>query len=242
MNDELKMYIENTKKPWWILFYRVLWEQLPKLTNSKILDFGSGLGINANHFASNNEVIAVEPNMEMLQERICENNYHQITGSIEQIKDLQDNSFDAVMCHNVLEYAEERKEIFKEFIRVLKPNGIISIVKHNHNGRILQKIAFENNLDHAMSMLKGGDSSAAFFGQINYYTPEDMLHWADDKNISIEKVLGIRTFYALNAGINEIRFDSSWQDKMFEIEMKVSDMEDFRNIAFFNHVLLRKQG
>jgi len=242
MNDELKMYIENTQKPWWILFYRALWEQLPKLSNSKILDFGSGLGITANHFASNNEVIAIEPNVEMLQERICENSYHQIIGNIEQLKELQDNSFDAVMCHNVLEYAEGRKEIFKEFLRVLKPNGIISIVKHNHNGRIMQKIAFENNLEQAISLLNGGENSAAFFGQINYYDFDDMADWIDGKNISIEKVLGIRTFYALNASINEIRFDTVWQDKMFELEMKASDIDDFKNISFFNHILIRKHS
>lgn len=242
MTDELKAYIENTKMPWWKMFYRVLWKQLPQIANSKILDFGSGLGITANYFASNNEVIAIEPNVEMLQERICENSYHQITGNIEQLKDLQNNSFDVVICHNVLEYAEERKEIFKEFVRVLKPNGIISIVKHNHNGRIIQKIAFENNLDQAISLLNGGESSAAFFGQINYYTTDEIIDWTDFKDISIEKVLGIRTFYALNSSINEVRFDPIWQDKMFELEMKVCDIDDYKNIAFFNHILLRKHN
>nr|WP_297424709.1 methyltransferase domain-containing protein [Clostridium sp.] len=33
------------------------------------------------------------------------------------------------MCHCVLEYVKERTDVFKEFCRVLKPNGIISILK-----------------------------------------------------------------------------------------------------------------
>ena len=65
------------------MFYRILWEQMPKITNSKILDFGSGLGITANHFAIDNDVLAIEPNSEMLEERICENNYQQINDGIE---------------------------------------------------------------------------------------------------------------------------------------------------------------
>jgi S-adenosylmethionine-dependent methyltransferase len=75
MNNDLKIYLENTKKPWNILFYRVVWEQLSQITNSKILDFGSGLGITANHLAKNNDVVAIEPNTDMVEERICENSY-----------------------------------------------------------------------------------------------------------------------------------------------------------------------
>lgn len=241
MTDELKIYIENTKKPWWIMFYRVLWEQLPKITNSKILDFGSGLGITANHLAKDNEVFAIEPNVEMLEERICENSYQQLIGDIEQLKQQEDNSFDVVVCHNVLEYVKERKDIFREFCRVLKPNGIISIVKHNHNGRIMQKVAFENNIDQAISLLDGGENSAAYFGQINYYNMNDIIDYGCDIDVNIEKVLGIRTFYALHAS-NEIRHDPIWQEKMFELEMKVSDIDDYKNISFFNHVLLRKHS
>ena len=33
----------------------------------KILDFGSGEGITANYFAKNNDVIAIEPSEEMLE-------------------------------------------------------------------------------------------------------------------------------------------------------------------------------
>ena len=60
-----------------------------------------------------------------------------------------------------------------------------------------------------------------------------------EKDIIIEKIRGVRTFWALQQN-NEIKNEKSWQDKMFEIEMKVSDIEEFINISFFNHVLLRK--
>jgi S-adenosylmethionine-dependent methyltransferase len=75
MNNDLKAYFENMKKTWSVLFYRVVWQQLCEVTNSKIFDFGSGLGIIANHLAKNNDVIAIEPNIDMVDMRICENNY-----------------------------------------------------------------------------------------------------------------------------------------------------------------------
>ena len=239
MNNDLKIYVENTKKPWWIMFYRVLWEQLPQITNSKILDFGSGLGITANHLAKNNDVVAIEPNADMTEMRTYENSYQQIIGNIEQLKQQEDNSFEVIVCHNVLEYAKERKDIFREFCRVLKPNGIISIVKHNHAGRIMQKAVFENNVDEAISLIDGGTANVMNFGQVDYYDTNDIRAWIGDIDVNIEKVLGIRTFFALHPN-NEIRYDPIWQEKMFELEMKVSDIEDYINISFYNHILLKK--
>ena len=39
---------------------------------------------------------------------------------------------------------------------------------------------------------------------------------------------------------NDIKYEPDWIDKMFEIEKKVCDIEQYKNIAFLNHVLLRK--
>jgi S-adenosylmethionine-dependent methyltransferase len=52
-------------------------------------------------------------------------------------------------------------------------------------------------------------------------------------------VLGIRTFWGLQQN-NEIKYNKAWQEKMFELEMKVSDIDDFIKISFFNHILFRK--
>lgn len=239
MNNDLKVYVENMKKPWSVMFYRLIWEQLPQINTSKILDFGSGLGITANHLAKNNDVVAIERNADMAGIRMCENSYKQIVGDIEQLRDQEDNSFDVVICHNALEYSKERKDIFREFYRVLKPNGIISIIKHNHAGRIMQKAIFENNLDEAIMLLNGETCNAAYFGQVNYYSTNDIREWIGDLDVNIEKVLGIRTFFALHSN-NEIRYDPIWQEKMFELEMKASDIEEYVNISFYNHVLLKK--
>lgn len=241
MNSYLKSYLENIKKPWGILFYRVVWEQMPKTDNAKVLDFGSGFGITANYLAKGNEVLAIEPNAEMAEMRVRENSYHQIIGGLEQLKVLPDNSFDVIVCHNVLEYAKEREIIFNEFCRIAKPNGIISIVKHNFAGRIMQKVVFENNIEEAVSLLGGREISVLNFGKVNYYNTKDIMNWVHGYDVNIEKVLGLRTFWALQQD-NQIKSKPEWQDKMFKIEMKTCNIAEFVNISFFNHVLLRKHS
>lgn len=222
-----------------MLFYRIVWEQIPIKNGMKILDFGSGLGVTASHLAKDNEVVAIEPNKDMIKMRIDENIYEQIVGDIEILKQQKDESFDVIVCHNVFEYAKERKDIFKEFYRVLKPNGIISIVKHNHVGRIMQKAVFENSLDEAIYLLDGGRVKVMNFGEVNYYDINDIKQWIGDKDISIEKILGVRTFWGLQQN-NDVKYRQDWQEKMYKLEMKVADIKDYLNIAFYNHIILRK--
>ncbi|WP_010291960.1 class I SAM-dependent methyltransferase [Clostridium senegalense] len=239
INNDLKTYAENLKEPWWLLFYRIVWEQMPIKNGVKILDFGSGLGVTANHLAKDNEVVAIEPNKDMIKMRIDENVYEQMFGDIEILKQQKDESFDVIVCHNVFEYAKDRKDIFKEFYRVLKTNGIISIVKHNHVGRIMQKAVFENNLDEAIYLLDGGRVKVINFGEVNYYNISDIKQWIGNKDISIEKILGVRTFWGLQQN-NDVKYGQDWQEKMYKLEMKVSDIKEYINIAFYNHIILRK--
>lgn len=51
------LYIVTTKEPWWILFYRALWEQLPKLSNSKILELKKSKN---NNYPYNVELLAYD--------------------------------------------------------------------------------------------------------------------------------------------------------------------------------------
>lgn len=239
MTNDLKAYLENLNSPWSTLFYRVVWEQLSQISDSKILDFGSGFGITANHLAKNNDVLAIEPDTEMVERRMCKNNYQQIIGDIEQLKQLKDNSFDVVVCHNVLEYVKEPKDIFREFYRILKSNGIISLVKHNHFGKIMEKVVYENNIGEAIYLLNGGTVSLPEFGQVNYYGINNIIEWVSDMNITIEKVLGAKTFWALQQN-HELKNQPDWEEKMFEVEMKVCNISEYIDISYFNHVLLKK--
>ena len=34
--------------------------------------------------------------------------------------------------------------------------------------------------------------------------------------------------------------DEQWQERMMELEMRVSDIEEYRNIAFFHHLIFTK--
>ena len=228
-------YLDYINAPWGRLFYRLVWHNLA-FKNKKILDFGSGFGVTANHLAKCNNVTAVEPNSELLEHSICDNHYEQITGSMDALKKMDNNSFDVILCHNVLEYVENRADLIAEFHRLLKKDGILSIVKHNRIGKIMHKAVFENNIDEAMALLNGGRALSQNFGAIDEYEMEDLKDYIAGRFI-LDKVHGIRTFYGMQP--NSFKCEPDWEEKMFMLECAVESEPVYTNIAYFQHLLLK---
>lgn len=229
----------NQLPTWEKLAKQIIWQQIGDLKGKTILDFGSGAGITANHFAANNQVIAIESSEDILAKRVNTDGYQQIVGSTDELKKLPSVSFDYILCHNVLEYADDRRIIVGEFHRLLKKNGKLSIVKHNRNGRVMQMVVLLNNFDEANNLLDGQTSNAQQFGTINYYDDRDVSKWCS--GLVLQQTYGLRTFWDLQQN-QEIQKEEEWQRKMIEIEMRVSQNPDFQRIAFFHHLIFEKRG
>lgn len=225
-------------QPWECLMKRMVWIQLGDICGKRILDFGSGIGVTANYLAEHNEVVAIEPDEESVKNRWRDNKYTQLIGSTDELRRLEDESFDIIICHNVLEYVPDREDILNELSRVLKNNGKISIVKHNRPGRVMQMVVLLNDFDHAHSLLDGNNGATANYGAIKYYEDKDIEKWCED--LTITKTLGMRTFWDLQQN-QECHKDLQWQDKILEIEMRVSDIDSYKEIAFFHHLIIEKR-
>lgn len=223
---------------WECLMKRVVWKQMGDVQDKRILDFGSGMGVTANYLAEHNDVTAIEPNEDIVKERWADNSYTQIIGSTDELRKFADETFDMIVCHNVLEYAEDRADIMKEFARILKQDGRISVVKHNRAGRVMQMVVLLNDFEHAHSLLDGNDGMASRYGTIRYYEDSEIEKWCPE--LVIKKMLGMRTFWDMQQN-QDIHEDADWQDKMVEIEMRVSDMEEYKDIAFFHHLIVGKR-
>ncbi|MCL1862593.1 MAG: methyltransferase domain-containing protein [Defluviitaleaceae bacterium] len=169
----------------------------------------------------------------MVDARESENEYTQLVGKIELLHDFKDATFDVIICHNVLEFAEERVELVAEFARLLKNDGILSIVKNNKHGRIISKVVFENDVKTAIDLLDGGSISNTF-GKVVLYDPSDLTSWAS--SLSIKKVLALRALF----GSKQNNSNSEWSNEMFNLEMKICDLEPYKSFSLFNHVILKK--
>ena len=234
---DIQQYKQMLEQPWGKIQYEITFAQLVHLKNKKILDFGSGLGLVSQFLGENNEVVAIEPEKEMLF-AYPNHTYKKILGSLEQVEKFESESFDIVLCHNVLEYIEEnnREKYLSELKRVLKQDGKLSIIKHNQVGKIMQAVVFSNDVDQALDLLKGNEFRSVSFNSGTTYTIDKLLEMSKMKLV---KYQAIRTFYSLQ--MNEVKTKDNWLKKMTEMELAVCDLYPYKDISFLQHVWLMKE-
>ena len=233
----IQQYKQMLEQPWGKIQYEITFAQLEHIKERKILDFGSGFGLVSQFLAKNNEVVAIEPQQEMLF-AYSNNSYEKILGSLEQVKKFESETFDIVLCHNVLEYIDEdcRVNYLSELKRVLKRDGKLSIIKHNQVGKIMQAVVFSNDVDQALDLLNGNEFKSVSFSQGTTYTIDELLEMSKMK---LENYQAIRTFYSLQ--MNEVKTKDNWLEKMTEMELAVCDLHPYKDMSFLQHVWLVKE-
>ena len=234
---DIQQYKQMLEQPWGKIQYVITFAQLEHIKGKKILDFGSGFGLVSQFLAQNNEVVAIEPQEEMLF-AYSNHRYEKILGSLEQVEKFESESFDIVLCHNVLEYIDEncRVNYLSELKRVLKRDGKLSIIKHNQVGKIMQAVVFSNDVDQALDLLNGNEFKSVSFSQGTTYTIDELLEMSKMK---LENYQAIRTFYSLQ--MNEVKTKDNWLEKMTEMELAVCNLYPYKDISFLQHVWLVKE-
>lgn len=93
------------------------------------------------------------------------------------------------------------------------------------------------DFEKANTLLDGKNSTASKFGEIRYYEDSDIVTW--EPQLTISDVFGIRTFWDLQQN-QQKHGEKECQEKMLQLEMRVSQIPEYRDIAFFHHLLLKK--
>ena len=174
----------------------------------------------------------------MLSNRWDDYNYKQIVGDVSKLSEFENDSFDFIICHNALEYIDDKKFVINELCRLLKVGGTLSILKHNRAGRVMQMAVLLDDIGKANDLLDGKDGVSSQFGAIRYYEDEQIEKW--NKRLKLLEVFGIRTFWHLQQN-QEKHGTEEWQAQMMQLEMRVSKMEEYRKIALFHHLFFIKE-
>ena len=106
--------------------------EINKITNCNVV----GIDINKHSVKNANEKIKLN----YLDENKIKFEY----GNAEDLSKFEDNTFDLIICGNAISFINNKGKAFKELIRVLKPNGFISVVpiwyKEKPNISIINKV------------------------------------------------------------------------------------------------------
>ena len=97
---------------------------------------------------------------------------------------------------------------------------------------------FGDNPKAALDMLGEDNAEDSMFGNRDVYSNEYLIDSLSDK-MDLEETYGIRAFFGLSKN-NEIKHTDEWYKSMLELETKAGAMEEYKKIAFFNHLIFKK--
>lgn len=232
-------YQQATETPWGRLFYELVFHQLSIPPTSNVLDFGSGFGITASHYGNDTQLTAIEPNQDMLKLRMT-GNYQQLTGGETLLKQLPEESFDWIICHNVLEYTHHQEELLSSLLSLLKPGGRLSLVKHHLSGGVIQQAVLMDQPQEALAFLSHTDrSKESYFGVIHFYEEKQLANWCLSNKAKIVERFGIRSLFGLSQN-HDIKHSPKWYQGMLALEKAIAQKEPFLEMAFYHHIIIEK--
>ncbi len=152
-DDHQRSWAEYTSSPWARIRYAVvrktLAEALTRLGDGplKILDVGGGDAIDSLPLAAaGHEVTVLDPSEQMLSAAragasAADLSLRLVQGGIEELADT--GSFDAVLCHFVLQYRDDLAADLARLVGAARPGGLLSVIAPNPASMVTTRLLRE---------------------------------------------------------------------------------------------------
>lgn len=232
-------------------------ESLPR--RLKVLDAGGGTGSYAIPLAEQgHRVCLLDLSAQMLA--IARRKVEQLDSSlmeqmdfycatVEESPDLfSPDRFDLVLCHTLLEYVLEPREVLRALSTVLRPGGLISVLFANPYADALRWALARGDLQKARLALRPRSgqalrervSSADLFGLPRRTFPAEVVQEAlVDAGVEVVAEYGVRIF-ADYLPVEKLA-DSEFLARLLELEAAAGALHPYRLIARYTHLVGRKR-
>ena len=148
-------------------------------------------------------------------------------------------SFDVILCHNVLEFVEEPGIVLRSAARALRdPSSIISILVRKQAGEVLKAAILGGDLAAAEHNLTAewGDE-ALYGGRVRLFTAESLEALLLKSSLAVVAERGVRVVSDyLPARISR----SDEYERIFELERKLGRRPEFAAVARYTHCLAHR--
>ena len=226
----------DQSKPWNRLGYEIIEHNLGKHIPAdspplRVLDAGGGNGLDSLPLARmNHNIELVDRSRQMLDDARANAALSGVSDrfrtSALDIRQLQAHfeaqSFDLVLCHNVIQFVDEIEPVLATLAGLLKPGGLLSLISTNQYSLPYQAAFQENDLDKAFAALEPADSYNPVFGiDEHQFRPDEVIGWLADLGLELERHYGIRCLYNY-WGTNELKDDSAVYAQLKKLELEMT--------------------
>ena len=231
------------------LAFATLRDCLPRDTRPlRALDLGCGTGALAVRLAQLGlHVTALDASLPMLDlakiaaheagvsERIAVEH-----GDAAQFAELSPpESFDVILCHNVLEFVDDPSAVLRSAGRALRDSSsIISILVRNHAGEVLKAALLSGDLTAAENTLISEWGDEALYGsKVRLFTPEGLRVMLLASSLAVTAERGVRV---MSDYLPPKVSRSDEYERIFQLERKLGRRPDFAAVARYTHCLAHR--
>ncbi len=233
------------------LTFANLQDFLPQPTRSLLaLDLGCGTGATAVRLARLGiHVTLLDSSAEMLDiaqsaareagvtERIALKH-----GDATQLANLfHAESFDVILCHNILEYVDDPCAVLRSAARALRDSSsIISVLVRNQAGEVLKAAIKDGDLaatEHNLTAEWGHES--LYGGGVRLFTAESLQAMLLESSLAVTAERGVRVVSDyLPPSVSR----NDEYERIFELERKLGRRPEFAAVARYTHCLAHRTG
>ncbi len=231
------------------LAFANLQDFLPQATRSLLaLDIGCGTGAMAVRLARLGlHVTLLDSSVPMLDFAMVAAREAGVTerialkhGDAAQLANLfHDESFDVIICHNILEYLDDPCAVLRTAARALRdPSSIISVLVRNQAGEVLKAALQDGNLaatEHNLTAEWAHES--LYGGRVRLFTKESLHGMLLESSLAVTAERGVRVMSDYLPP--RVSRNDEYQ-RILELERKLGRRPEFAAVARYMHFLARR--
>ncbi|MGA9966841.1 MAG: methyltransferase domain-containing protein [Terriglobales bacterium] len=150
-------------------------------------------------------------------------------------------SFDVILCHNILEYVDDARAILRSAARALRdPSSIISVLVRNQAGEVLKAAIQDGDLAAAERNLTAEWGHESLYGgQVRLFTAESLKAMLLESSLTVTAERGIRV---LSDYLPPSVSRNDEYQRILELECKLGRRPEFAAVARYTHCLAHRAG
>ena len=215
----------------------------------RVLDLGGGTGAMSLRLAGKGfQVTLLDSSAEMLGIARKEAEANGVAAQISfrnadagQLHELfQPESFDLVVCQNVLEYVADPEAIVRGISYVLRKDGVFSMLVRNRAGEVLKTAIESSDLGVASDNLSAQTVVDSLYGEpVRLFDPSDVVQMLTQADLGVVAGYGVRVFSDYRDSAEP---DPETYRQLLELEFTLGTRPQFAAIARYIQMIARDSG
>jgi S-adenosylmethionine-dependent methyltransferase len=152
----------------------------------------------------------------------------------------EDSAFDAIVCHNVLEFVHDPAAVIRSLAASLDPDGRASFLVRNRAGEVLKAAIVSNDLAGAREALEAATAVDSLFGQtMRVFTPAEIRKMFQDAKLEVLAEYGVRV---LSDYLNLEDLQPEKYERLLNLEFTLGAQPEFASIARYSQFIVGRSG